>query len=100
MPCFYKFSHLIEDLAKSFHMEVIDRVQYSHIRSWVKINTLDICLGVNSPFGPVSQPCWLCLLLNIPFGTYTIRQFGTRRELKISLESDIGASTPIMVPWE
>ena len=32
-------------------MEVIDRVQYSYNKSWVRINTLDICLGVNSPFG-------------------------------------------------
>ena len=51
VPCFYKFSHLIEHLAECFHVEVIDEVQYSCTWSWVKINTLDICLGVNSPFG-------------------------------------------------
>ena len=42
----------------------------------------------------------MCLLLNISFGAYTVRQFGTRKELTISLESDIGASTPILVSWE
>ena len=57
VPCFYKFSHLIEHLAESFHVELIDRVQYSCIKSWVRINTLDICVGVNSPFGPVLHPC-------------------------------------------
>ena len=31
-------------------MDVIDGVQYSRTRSWVKINTLDTSLGVNSPF--------------------------------------------------
>ena len=52
VPCFYKkFSHLIEHLAECFHVEVIDKVQYSCTWSWVKINTLDIRLGVNSPFG-------------------------------------------------
>ena len=51
VPCFYKFSHLTEHLAECFHMEVIDGVQYSCTWSWVKINTLDIRLGVNSPFG-------------------------------------------------
>ena len=42
----------------------------------------------------------MCLLLNISFGAYTISQFETRRELTISLGLDIGASTPILVPWE
>ena len=31
-------------------MEVIDGVQYSRSWSWVKINTLDTSLRVNSPF--------------------------------------------------
>ena len=51
VSCFYKFSHLIEHLAECFHMEVIDGVQYSRTWSWVKVNTLDTSLGVNSPFG-------------------------------------------------
>ena len=51
VPCFYKFSHLIEHLAEFFHVEVIDGVQYSRTWSWVKINALDTSLGVNSPFG-------------------------------------------------
>ena len=50
VPCFYKFSHLIEHLAECFHVEEIDGVQYSRTWSWVKINTLDTSLGVNSPF--------------------------------------------------
>ena len=50
VPCFYKFSHLIEHLAEFFHVEEIDGVQYSRTWSWVKINTLDTSLGVNSPF--------------------------------------------------
>ena len=32
-------------------MEVIDGAQYSCTWSWVKVNTLDVCLGVNAPFG-------------------------------------------------
>ena len=55
VPCFYKFSHLIEHLAECFHVEVIDGVQYSRTWFWVKINTLDTSLGVNS-LGPVLQP--------------------------------------------
>ena len=42
VPCFYKFGHLIEQLAECFHVEVMDGVQYSRTWSWVKINTLDI----------------------------------------------------------
>ena len=74
-------------------MELIDGVQYSHTWSWVKINTLDTSLGVNSPFGTSPTAPLIVLTTEHFFGAYTIRQFGTRRELTISLESDIGAST-------
>ena len=42
-------------------MEMIDGVQYSHTWSWVKINTLDTSLGVNSPFG--TSPTALFIVL-------------------------------------
>ena len=55
VPCFYKFSHLIEHLAECFHVEVIDGVQYSHTWSWVKINTLD-CKEIQPVHSEGDQP--------------------------------------------
>ena len=81
-------------------MEVIDEVQYSCTWSWVKINTLDICLGVNSPFG--TSPSAPLIVLTIEHFIWCIynQAIWDRRELTISLESDIGASNPILVPRE
>ena len=46
LPCFCKFSNLIQHLSECFQVEVIDGVQYIHTWFLVKINTL---------LGPVLQ---------------------------------------------
>ena len=98
VPCFYKFCHLIEHLTEYFHVEVIDGVQYNCTRSWVKITTLDTSWGVNSPFR--TSPTAPLIVLTTFLSRIYNQAIWDRRELTISLESDIGASNPILVPRE
>ena len=100
MPCFYKLRHLIEHLAECFHVEVIDGVQYSLSWSWVKMNTLNIYLGVNSPFR--TSPTALLIV-------FTIEHFNSRIYNEAIWDQErahnlsrvrYGTSTPVLVPWE
>ena len=79
-------------------MEMIDGVQYRRTWSWVKINTLDTSLGVNSPFR--TSPTAPLIVLTTFLSRIYNQAIWDRRELTISLESDIGASNPILVPRE
>ena len=89
--------------------------KYNPVTHWVALNRTQWLCGPNLwpwlPLGWVGC-CTLGFTLahgsrkpnlqqtNISLGAYTTRQLGSRRKLTISLESDIGASTPGLMPWE